>query len=207
MRVTKLLWVGQMIWLGLTLVFLVGLLSFTHPGYGLTLLVGSSVIVGKPLYRALVQAQPSPRRQLGLWAFWLGVMSIGLGLPMYWFLGLGQTWHSRWVWPTTEGSAWQCAFQNKPSLGEGDFRYIVGLPIGPVATVVLEVYDLNFAWVTEAQTTPQRIAHNVAMDQQQLGPYFNQAPWYRLGQKLGWVADTMPTQCDFKHVIRVDRPE
>ncbi len=196
------IWAGQLIWLSLTCLYLLGLLSFSHPSYGLILLLVSLGIVLLSLYRVLIK---SNTRQYLFWLFMPFMLAVGLFLPVYWFLGLGQPWHDQWVWPVKDQSAWQCVFQNKPSLGEGDFRYIVGLPLGEVGMLVLEEYDLSFAWVTTAQTEPQQIAANVLIDQEQLGPYFNQAIWYRLGQRLGLAVDAKPTACDFSQVKKISK--
>lgn len=192
---------AQTSWLLVTTLWLFGLLAFTHIGTALILLLGSALILGRPLYHTLVALKPSGLKLFGLWAMSAAATAVFVLLPLFWFMGLGQPWQTMFMWPNKGNTALMCAVENRPSLGEDDFRFIIGLPIGQVATAVVEQHDLSFAWVIDAKDEPLKMAKNIAVYQQQLGPYFNQAPWHRLLLWLGFDSRGRSTHCDFRQPI------
>ncbi len=183
-------------WLGITLLWLLELISFTYVGIVMVLVWGSVFILSRPAYRFLNAKASSLSRHMGLWALSAVLLVLCLWPVAQWFSGQGAGWQNRWVWPSQEGSA-VCVFQSQEGAGAGRHRFIVAWPLGSVANVTTSVHDVSFAWAHRAQQQPAYLANQISVYQQQLGPYFNQALGYRLLLGLGWQVGAGVAPCDF----------
>lgn len=190
---------GQLMWLGLTTLWLLGFIDFSYPFIAIILVWGSTGLIGHRLYQAIRAIGSSLSRQIMLWAGGSLILVVCLWPLMMWVSGQSPRWTNRWVWPTSyaqEGSSGVfCALQSPLGTGTGRHRFIVGHTLGPFATWIWLEHDLSFRWVDQSIDQPTQLITRLGLHQRQLGPYFNQARWHRFGLWLGLRDSVQSIRC------------